>query len=322
MPLMGVIALVLAALILGGLAGLLLSLLAPGQPKTWHVLTAALVVVVLIIAGAWLLLDQEDEPSVTRSQLPGDAITEIPGSFPKAALDLSSDTFTTTLVSPALPASMATTDQAFPYFAGQVRTYNYSRVAAVPSADGLAGETAADMGTFTERTVFVETGNNDRVRVVGLEQTGENPASGCAIDPAPNAFDVWIVTDANRLYRVCSRDEAYAIAVDILNEDEAGPTEQLLAPEFEVPMEVGDIWRWDPSMPLKEGADYQWYVQEKVDVTVPAGHFENCFRIVLSTLPDTTIKWVCPGVGLVAREYHHLGSTHDYRIELANYEMP
>lgn len=96
-----------------------------------------------------------------------------------------------------------------------------------------------------------------------------------------------------------------------------------MAPTFEGPFEVGDIWRWDPHRPInKEYIDYQWYVLEKVDISVPAGNFENCYRIVLSTLPDNTVKWVCPGVGLVAEEYHHVGSTHDYRIELANFEMP
>jgi proline iminopeptidase len=315
---MGVVALVIAALILGGLAGYLLSLLAPGQPKGWFIVTAGLIVVILIAVAAWLLLDQEDQASIIRYQLTGGTITETPEFYPETSLDLSADTYTTTLASPALPATINTVYQVFPYFVGQERTYNYRREMALPSVDGQVIETATDTGTFTESTAFIETGNNDRVRVVGLEQTGENPASYCAVDPAPNAFDIWIVADATRLYRVCSREEAYAIAGDILNEDEQGPTERTLAPTFEIPLEVGHIWRWDPYRPVDEQyMDYQWYVHDKVDVSVPAGNFTGCYRIVLSTLPDTTIKSVCPGLGLVAEEYQHGGSTHEYRIELS-----
>ena len=315
---MGVVALVIAALILGGLAGYLLSLLAPGQPKGWFIVTAGLIVVILIAVAAWLLLDQEDQASIIRYQLTGGTITETPEFYPETSLDLSADTYTTTLASPALPATINTVYQVFPYFVGQERTYNYRREMALPSVDGQVIETATDTGTFTESTAFIETGNNDRVQVVGLEQTGENPASYCAVDPAPNAFDIWIVADATRLYRVCSREEAYAIAGDILNEDEQGPTERTLAPTFEIPLEVGHIWRWDPYRPVDEQyMDYQWYVHDKVDVSVPAGNFTGCYRIVLSTLPDTTIKSVCPGLGLVAEEYQHGGSTHEYRIELS-----
>lgn len=225
MPLMGVITLVIACLILGGLIDYLLSLLVPRQPNVRQLLSVVLIVAVLIAATTWILLNQKDETFSARSQLPGGIITEITGVSSVANLDSAVVTSPTELAGTAPAAGTDTTDQVFCYFVGQNRTYNYSRVRAVPSADGQVTDPVADMGTFTESTVFIETASNDEVRVVGLEQNGENPTSHCAVDSTSGAIDIWIVTDASRLYQVCSREEAYAIAMDILNEDEAGPTE-------------------------------------------------------------------------------------------------
>jgi integrase/recombinase XerD len=52
---------------------------------------------------------------------------------------------------------------------------------------------------------------------------------------------------------------------------------------------------------------YEWYVDSKRAVDVPAGTFTDCYRVQLSTLPDMLIRWVCPRVGITAVEYTHQG---------------
>ena len=50
------------------------------------------------------------------------------------------------------------------------------------------------------------------------------------------------------------------------------------------------------------------YVEKMEDVTVPAGTFKNCFKVVYMTCPDETAYWYCPGVGIVKSIYHHHGT--------------
>lgn len=86
-----------------------------------------------------------------------------------------------------------------------------------------------------------------------------------------------------------------------------------------MPFEIGDSWKAFPDIPVDNDPSCQWYVETQSDVVVPAGAFKDCYRITLYTNPDTTIKWVCKGVGLVAWEYHHNGAVVDYRAELSSY---
>lgn len=53
---------------------------------------------------------------------------------------------------------------------------------------------------------------------------------------------------------------------------------------------------------------YFWKVLKQGDITVPAGHFTDCFQLTLMTGPDDSIDWFCPGIGMVSREYHHHGT--------------
>ena len=53
---------------------------------------------------------------------------------------------------------------------------------------------------------------------------------------------------------------------------------------------------------------YFWEVLKQGDVTVPAGHFTDCFQLTLLTGPDDSTDWFCPGVGMVSKEYHHHGT--------------
>jgi hypothetical protein len=134
----------------------------------------------------------------------------------------------------------------------------------------------------------------------------------------------WIVSDRSRVYAACSSAEADALAAELARGRGAGSDEVLgQVPAFALPLREGEVWQAFPGRPVVEGdPSYQWYVDASVDVDVPAGTFTDCYRVRLSTLPDTLVHWVCPGVGIAATEYTHHGALHDYRTELVGYEIP
>ena len=79
--------------------------------------------------------------------------------------------------------------------------------------------------------------------------------------------------------------------------------------KYGFPLKVG--LQWDCNREGKRSKDdhsYCFYVESQEDVVVPAGVFENCFKIVYSTAPETTKEWYCPGIGVVKSEYIHHGT--------------
>ena len=80
------------------------------------------------------------------------------------------------------------------------------------------------------------------------------------------------------------------------------------------PLKVG--LKWDEFDPKRNDNMYCWYVERIEDVTVPAGTFKDCFKIVYDTCPDTTTEWYCPGVGIVKYEYRHHGTITNITTEL------
>jgi hypothetical protein len=78
------------------------------------------------------------------------------------------------------------------------------------------------------------------------------------------------------------------------------------------PLEVDQEWDAFGDLAKDFSNVYFWHVVSREEVTVPAGHYENCFQLQLWTNPDHTINWFCPGTGIVRWEYHHHG-TPDHR---------
>lgn len=54
---------------------------------------------------------------------------------------------------------------------------------------------------------------------------------------------------------------------------------------------------------------YYCYVEKKETITVPAGTFEDCFKIVSERNTETETSWYYPGVGIVKYTYHHHSGT-------------
>ncbi|MBU1147120.1 MAG: hypothetical protein KKD11_02110 [Candidatus Omnitrophica bacterium] len=83
--------------------------------------------------------------------------------------------------------------------------------------------------------------------------------------------------------------------------------------EFNRSLEVGmkwgqDAWRTDNM--------YCYYVEKKEDITVPAGIFKDCFKIVYMTCPDDSAWWYHPGLGVVKYKYRHHGTITNVTREL------
>ncbi len=82
---------------------------------------------------------------------------------------------------------------------------------------------------------------------------------------------------------------------------------------FNRPLSVG--MKWDQDKWRKDNM-YCYYVEKREDVTVPAGTFKACFKIVYVTMPDDQAWWYYPGLGVVKYEYKHHGPVEDIMREL------
>ena len=88
--------------------------------------------------------------------------------------------------------------------------------------------------------------------------------------------------------------------------------------EYGRPLQVGlklDVLTLEPCP--KGQTMWCYFVEKKEDVTVPAGTFTNCFKIVNEANPDIVTDWYYPGVGIVKEIYHHKsGTIADQTVEL------
>jgi len=223
-------------------------------------------------------------------------------------------------VSQSVQADPANLMDFFPMHIGAEWTYQYAQFTEPASAS----EDGANplLGQFTQTVAVVDTGLSDRIKVVGLKVTGENFMNNCINEgnqPYSGDLETWLVLDQTSLYQACSRQEAYAIANERITAPNNFDLSSGALPMFQAPFEVGRLWSAFSDLPPRDDTAYQWLVESQVDVTLAAGEFKDCYRILLYTTPDTTVRWVCPGIGLVAEQYHHHGAINDYSYELQAY---
>ncbi len=191
------------------------------------------------------------------------------------------------------------------------RRWTYSLEERTEDYAGETPEANFDLNTqvFTEEVVFFVplTGG---LSIAGIEVTGQGLIIGCQANPED--ADYWLVIEDSAIYRTCTHDEANSLADALL----AGETPDRLVPEYILPLLNGQMWPGFTDLAERDDGMYQWIVEGSDDISVPAGEFTGCLRLILRTLPDATIKWICPGVGLTAMEYHHHGQLHYLRLEL------
>ncbi len=206
----------------------------------------------------------------------------------------------------------------FPLHLGSSWTYNFSQ----RIADDLDPEKINTiLGSFTHQVEFIRLGGGSNLSMIALRRTGMPPST----DPSTFCFEdaFWFLAEQHRMFLACSLEDIQALNQALQAETESGVmSDQFLwSHVYSVPLEVGDKWGGFGGIG-EEYCDYWWCVDSQEDVVVPAGNFKNCYRLILRTNPDATVRWICAGVGLVAAEYYHFGTLDEVRLELANFSIP
>ncbi len=207
----------------------------------------------------------------------------------------------------------------FPLYEGTSWTYAYAEETEMGLETGVVTETVVT----TEVVAAVPPQASDAVHVARMAVTGRKFLDRCPENGDGDGSTYWVVADRSRYYVVCSQGEVTSMTTALLQQQADGADEVLgHVPEFVLPLEEGRTWQSFPGQPVtEEGTGYRWIVESTQDARVPAGTFGDCYRMQLATLPDTTFRWVCPGVGVTLVEYVHWGSVHTYRAELIEYQV-
>lgn len=213
----------------------------------------------------------------------------------------------------------------FPLFLGSTRTYTVGNsTPQVGGGDGLV----EFISTYTEEIILVESSPYEAIHIYKVEQTGEIydlDCTGWSTIQGPK--NKWYITYDTTLYVTCDEAEKNRV-VDALYSQYFLTTPVVnpaLTPSRIVfPLAEDSKWDWLSGTPtLLEHSDkmYVWWVEAKLNLTTPAGHFEDCYKISLYTYSDSSFKYICSGIGIVALEYHHHGSPVNYRVELSSYSL-
>jgi hypothetical protein len=211
----------------------------------------------------------------------------------------------------------------FPLFAGSTRSYHVTG-SVTPDEGGPA--TTVD-SNYTEKIVMIDSGSNDSIHIYHVEQVGgaifDLDCTGFETRPAPARK--WYITDRKHVYVACDRDELNQTIQQLMIQNNI-PVPTSSGPEkfpiLTLPLVLDNKWQAFLGYTPSDSPDYQWYVEAQLPYVVPAGEFLDCYRIVLYTLPEVSIRYFCNGVGIVAMEYHHNGTPVDYRVELISYSKP
>lgn len=213
----------------------------------------------------------------------------------------------------------------FPLFVGSTRTYTVGNsTPQVGGGDGLV----EFISNYTEKVILVESSPYEAIHIYKVEQTGEIydlDCTGWSTMQGPN--NKWYITYDTNLYVTCDEAEKDRV-VDTLSSQYFLKTTvsnpALTLSRIVFPLAKDSKWDWISGTPtLLEHSDnmYVWWVEAKVNLTTPAGQFDDCYKISLYTNSDSSFKYICRGVGIVALEYHHHGSPVNYRVELSSYSL-
>ena len=229
---------------------------------------------------------------------------------------------------PVAPISSSREEEArevsdfFPSNVGSLWTYAFGKLSQQGSGD--ESRIFSELGRYSETVVAVDSAFGSSVRLVGVKRSGTSPEYVFCPDESverrgelPGDPQLWYVVDRYRVFYQCTRDGAAKLASRLgVPRSTTNPGG---GPEYLLPFRVGALWGADPGLPKRDDTAYQWHVEAKLDVSVPAGEFRDCYKLVYFTVPDHEIRWVCPGVGLVSIEYGHHGTIDQYRSELQSY---
>ena len=204
----------------------------------------------------------------------------------------------------------------FPFRIGATWVYSTGKLTTSGSSPDV--KVLTELGRYSETVTAIDSALSPQVTLVGISRQGDAPdmapCSGSRSD-IPGDPDFWYVSDSHGIAYACSRTEAVDLASDLIMRSDGNN----MLYDYQLPLAIGSTWEAYPDIPPREGTLYQWHVESKGDAKVPAGRFSGCFKLMYEALPDHEIRWICPGIGLVAQESNHHGTIEQSRSELVSF---
>lgn len=88
--------------------------------------------------------------------------------------------------------------------------------------------------------------------------------------------------------------------------------------KFSLTLPLSKGMRWGSSVNDRNDGYYGWEVEAKKFLNILGKDYEYCYRIAYKTLPDTSYKIFCYGIGIVEEGYVHNGSILEEKYELVD----
>jgi hypothetical protein len=173
-------------------------------------------------------------------------------------------------------SSTAERSSYFPFQIGSRWTYNV----VTESAD-VRG-TQKSRGRFSDTVIAIDPASGSAVQLVEIEENGA-AADYAFCSDAPRPLKWWYVVNNHKVFSRCTQQEAEELGSSL----KAFPRTDIVAGlEYVLPFHVGALWGADPEDQGRTDGMYQWNIDGKTDVKVPAGKFKGCYDILFRTMPD------------------------------------
>ena len=86
------------------------------------------------------------------------------------------------------------------------------------------------------------------------------------------------------------------------------------------PLYIGQKWGDEHQLKNRNDGYYVWEVEKKLSQDVLGKKYDDCFRIAYKTLPDTTYKIFCYGIGIIEEGYKHNGTVMEETYKLTAFK--
>ena len=96
--------------------------------------------------------------------------------------------------------------------------------------------------------------------------------------------------------------------------------------EYVFPLSPNTLWYPDPwqrqEFPNFEVNPGLRRVSGPLEMQVPAGKFQGCFKVITMFNSGATFDSFCPGIGVVESHYDHVGTPFGQTTVLTDYSLP
>ena len=204
----------------------------------------------------------------------------------------------------------------FPFSVGTAWTYKFC--SDTEKGSGKSARIESRCGQYTETVVSAQF-TSSTVRLIEIRRDGVGPSyTFCEDDEKqPSVLHFWFVAKRLSVYASCDKEKATHLAASLT--ETFTHNVPIKGPEYLLPFHPGGFWGADLAQPRRADKHYQWNVEAKLPIAIPAGNFKDCYELDYLTGPDDEERCVCAGVGLVIDEYTHHGWVNHYRAELLSF---